>query len=209
MNVLIFGATGGIGKWTVEFAKKKGYLVTVYVRNARKIIDSSIRVIEGELDDYRKMEEAMSGQDAVIWCVGIAMKRNYEGMPSVEGHRNLLKAMKKAGVTRLIDWGTPSIPFEKDEKSVITVIPGILAELFLTKAKKEMVEIGHMLSESDIDWTLVRFMAPKDTSYTGKVKVSFGKRKMKFAISRADIASFMVEQVEDGTYVRSMPIIGS
>ena len=171
-----------------RICKKKGYLVTVYVRNARKIIDSSIRVIEGELDDYRKMEEAMSGQDAVIWCVGIAMKRNYEGMPSVEGHRNLLKVMKKAGVTRLIDWGTPSIPFEKDEKSVIT---------------------WHMLSESDIDWTLVRFMAPKDTSYTGKVKVSFGKKKMKFAISRADIASFMVEQVEDGTYVRSMPIIGS
>lgn len=37
MKVLIFGATGGIGKWAVKHAFKKGHEVTAFVRNPQKI----------------------------------------------------------------------------------------------------------------------------------------------------------------------------
>ncbi len=76
-------------------------------------------------------------------------------------------------------------------------------------AKKEMVEIGKLVQASGLDWTLVRFMAPKDTPYIGTIKVGFGDVKMSFAISREDIGAFMVEQVESRQYLNSMPIIGS
>lgn len=33
MNVIIFGASGGIGKWAVKHALAKGYNVTAYLRN--------------------------------------------------------------------------------------------------------------------------------------------------------------------------------
>ena len=209
MNVLIFGATGGIGKWAVKHAKEKGYQVTVYVRSAAKIKDADVRVVEGEISDYNRVRAALNGQDAVIWCVGIPLKRKYEKMASLEGHQVLLRAMKDAGVKRLIDWGTPSVPFEKDKKGWMTAVPSVLAELFLTQAKKEMVAVGDLLKTSDLDWTMVRFMAPKDTPYTGKVKVSFGETKLSFNISREDIGAFMAEQVESRQYIRSMPIIGS
>lgn len=62
---------------------------------------------------------------------------------------------------------------------------------------------------SGLQWTVVRFMAPKDTAPSGEVKVSFGERKIKFNISRADIASFMVAQIENKEYIDRMPIIGS
>ena len=52
-------------------------------------------------------------------------------------------------------------------------------------------------------------MAPKDTSYTGNVKVGFGDTKMSFNIAREDIAGFIVEQVESLEYIHFMPIIGS
>ena len=72
-----------------------------------------------------------------------------------------------------------------------------------------MCAIGDLVKQSDLDWTLVRFMAPKDTPYTGKVKVGFGDTKMNFNISREDIGAFMVEQIESKEYIHSMPIIGS
>ncbi len=209
MKVLIFGATGGIGKHAVTHAQQKEYEVAVFVRNAAKVKIDGISIIEGNIDNYDEVSRALQGIDAVIWCVGIPMTRTYEKMASLEGHKVLLKAMKAQGVKRLVDWGTPSMPFEKDKKSLITVVPKILAGLFMPMPKKEMVAIGNLLMESDLDWTLVRFMAPKDTPYTGKVKVGFGDVKMKFAISREDIAAFMVDQVESEEYVRSMPIIGS
>ena len=210
MNVLIFGATGGIGRWAVQHAQRRGYQVTAYVRNASKLHGhNGIKIIEGSITDVKKVKRALVGQDAVIWCVGIPMKRKLRTHDSLEGHKILIEAMHETGVKRLVDWGTPSVHFIDDKKSFITVVPGILAGIALADAKKEMVAIGDLLEKSDLDWTMVRFMAPKDTPYTGNVKVGFGDSKMNFAISREDIAAFMVEQVEDERYIRSMPIIGS
>lgn len=209
MNVIIFGATGGIGKWAVKHALQKGYRVTVFVRNKNKVAEKNVKIVEGSVEDYEAVKAALDGQDAVIWCVGIPLKRKYEKMASLDGHKVLLRAMKDVGVKRLIDWGTPSVPFENDKKSFITVFPGIAASIALTQAKKEMVGIGELLKASDLDWTLVRFLAPKDSAYTGKVKVGFGGVKMNMNISREDIGAFMVEQVESKQYIKSMPIIGS
>lgn len=211
MNIIIFGAAGGIGRYAVKHALAKGYQVTAYLRDKDKlsISDKKLRIVEGEISDYASVLNALEDQDAVIWCVGIPLRRKYEKMQSLEGHRILVRAMKEAGVKRLIDWGTPSVPFEKDKKSFITVVPGIMARIALTMAKKEMIEIGKLVKASGLDWTLVRFMAPKNTPYTGNVKVGFGDVKMSFAISRDDIGSFMVDQVESKQYLHSMPIIGS
>lgn len=210
MKVIIFGATGGIGKWAMKHALDKGHEVSVYVRNAKKVQpQDNLTVIEGQIDNQAAMDAALAGQDAVIWCVGIPLKRKYARMDSLDGHKVLLKAMEKNDVKRIVDWGTPSVPFEKDKKSFVTVFPGIAASIALTQAKKEMVGIGDMLKASDLDWTMVRFMAPKDTPYIGKVKVGFGDTKMSLNISREDIGAFMVEQLDDDKYIRSMPIIGS
>ena len=211
MIVTIFGAAGGVGKWAVKHALEKGYEVRAFVRNASKIkvSDDKLTVIQGSITDEKAVYEAIQGVDAVIWCVGIPIKRSYPGMDSYDGHKVLFKAMEKADIKRLIDWGTPTVPFEKDKKSFITVVPGMIASVALTKAKKEMLLIGDMLKQSNFDWTLVRFMAPKDTPYKGNVKVGFGDTKMSFAISREDIGAFMVEQVESKQYVKTMPIIGS
>lgn len=210
MKIVVFGAAGGIGKYAVQHALKKGYEVIAFLRDPAKLTIAHEKLVirSGEISDEKSVREAINGCDAVVWCVGIPMKK-YEGTPSLNGHKVLLDAMQACGVTRLIDWATPSVPFEKDKKSFITVIPGILAGIALKQAKSEMVAIGELVSKSSLDWTMVRFMAPKNTPYTGKVKISFGDVKMSFNISREDIAAFMVEQIESKQYICSMPIIGS
>lgn len=211
MNVIIFGATGGIGKWAVKHALQSGHHVTAYVRNAQKITETNqnLTVIQGNICDQQEMTTALSGQDAAVWCVGIPMKKSYQKMESLEGHKTLIKAMEANQVKRLVDWGTPSVHFEQDKKSLITVVPGIMAGLLFPQAKKEMLAIAKVLRESNLDWTLVRFMAPKNTCYTGNVKVGFGDTKMNVSISREDIGAFMIKMLDSDTYIHSMPIIGS
>ena len=79
MNVIIFGAAGGIGKWAVKHALLSGYHVTAYVRNAQKITEANknLTVIQGGIYDEQEMTKALSGQDAVVWCVGIPLKKSY------------------------------------------------------------------------------------------------------------------------------------
>lgn len=211
MKVAIFGTSGGIGKFAVKHALAKGYSVNAYLRNPEKLTihDQKLNIIQGEIADFLSIKSAIGGCDAVIWCVGVNMKKHYDGMPSLDGHKLLFKAMRECSITRLIDWATTSVPFKDDKRSIITVIPGFLAGIILKQAKTEMVAIGKLVMESGLDWTLVRFVTPRDTPFTGRVKVSFGEVRMKMAISREDIGAFMVEQVESSPYHCSMPIVGS
>lgn len=210
MKVIIFGASGGIGKFAVHHALEKGYEVKAFLRNPSKLTikHGNLTIIQGEITNYKDVRNAVQGCDAVIWCVGIPMKK-YKNMDSLEGHKNLIKAMNECGVKRLIDWATTTVSFEKDKKSLITVVPGYMVGIFLPMAKKEVIAIADLITSSNLNWTIVRFLAPKDTPYTGKVKVGFGDTKMKMSISREDIGAFMVEQLSDKTYEHSMPIIGS
>ncbi|MEG1587141.1 MAG: NAD(P)H-binding protein [Bacteroidales bacterium] len=210
MTIVVFGATGGIGHFVVEYCLKKEYKVRAYVRNQKKIriSHSNLTIIEGSLDDYSRIKETIHGSDAIISCIGIPMKYNYPNFESLKGHLNILRAMKEEKVRRLIDWATPSVRFSRDRKSLITVLPGFIAKIFLPKTKKELIEIANNIVTSDLDWTIVRFIAPKDTD-TGKVAVSFGETNLSFSISRRQIAQFMVEELEKNEYIHSMPIIGT
>lgn len=210
MKVIIFGASGGIGKFAVQHALEKGYEVKAFLRNPSKLTikHENLTIIQGEINNYNDIKNAIFDCDAVIWCVGIPMKK-YKHMESLDGHKNLLKAMNECGIERLIDWATPSVHFKKDKKSFITVVPGFMAGILFPMAKKEIIAISDMITASKLKWTIVRFMAPKDTPFTGNVKVGFGDTKMSFNISREDIAAFMVEQLSNKTYEYSMPIIGS
>ncbi len=69
--------------------------------------------------------------------------------------------MKELGVTRLIDWSTPTIKSEKDKNSFITTVPGVLAGIFLRNAKKTLVNVANQVLISDLEWTIVRFMAQR------------------------------------------------
>ena len=194
----------------VQHALEKGYEVKAFLRNPSKLTikHKNLTIVQGEINNYNDIKNAIFDCDAVIWCVGIPMKK-YKHMESLDGHKNLLKAMNECGIERLIDWATPSVHFKNDKKSFITVVPGFIAGILFPMAKKELIGIADMITASRLNWTIVRFMAPKDTPFTGNVKVGFGDTKMNFNISREDIGAFMVEQLNSNIYEHSMPIIGS
>ena len=179
MKIAVFGATGGIGKFVVKHALEKGYEVNAYVRNPQKlqIENKNLKVFVGQVSDYDKIKETIAGCDAVIIALEISMKFGYEDTSSIIAHKNIIKAMKETNVKRLIDWSTPSIKFKDDKASFATIVPGILASIFLPKAKKVLKQVHSIVVNSDLDWTIVRFMAPKNTPFTKEIKESFGDVK--------------------------------
>jgi putative NADH-flavin reductase len=210
MNITIFGAGGKIGNSLVRKALEAGHHVKAYVRTPSKLnfIHTNLQTIKGELYESELIKTVIKGSDVVISVMGPALKRNYEGMPLLAGHKNIVAAMKETGVKRFITLATPSVKFEKDVRSFATVFPGIMAKLFFPKPYKEIVAIGDLIKTSGLDWTIVRIIAPNDKPATGKVIVSFGDKKLKISISRADIAAFILKEAEQGHYFKSMPIIG-
>jgi uncharacterized protein YbjT (DUF2867 family) len=61
MKVTVFGATGAIGKLTVDELLERGHTVTAHARNARKIPESGaglVNTVVGELTDIGLVDDA-------------------------------------------------------------------------------------------------------------------------------------------------------
>lgn len=211
MRIAVFGATGGVGRFVVKHALDRGHEVRAYVRNPDKLKmqHERLAVIRGELTFYDAIEKALAGCDAVVSAIGIPLKLSYPSMDSLEGHRNIIKAMETLGIARLIAWSTPTVRSPKDKFALITALPRIMTGIVPTTAKKELLAVADAIQASTLDWTIVRFVAPTNAPGTGKVNVGFGDTKAGVRIPREDIASFMVDQIVSDAYSRSMPIIGS
>lgn len=211
MTITVFGANGAIGKLLISKALENGYNVKASVRNPQKIniTNANLEVIKGELSDFDLIKKVISDSDAVISTLGCPMKWTYPRMDVLEGHVHIIKAMQELKISRFISLATPSVKFEEDKRSVITILPEILAGLIFRKAKKEIIAIGKEITESNLDWTIVRILAPKNLEEVENIKVTFGEQKINFAIPRSNIARFMLEQVEYAKYIHSMPIIGT
>jgi putative NADH-flavin reductase len=200
----------GTGKQLVEQALGAGDQVVAYVRDPSKLEQKHERltVIPGELKDREGIERAVNGADAVISVLG--PRGGSKAKPITVGTQNIIAAMKKQGVRRLIISSTASTKDPKDKPELrFRVIIGMV-KLFIHAAYEDIVSTAEAVRKSDLDWTIVRLSLLNNDPKSGKVKVGhMGRGEVGTRISRADIADFMLKQVKDPKYLRQAPLISN
>lgn len=213
MNVTVFGATGAIGSLTVDELLANGHTVTAYARNAAKVParwGNKVRVVIGEMSDATSIGHAIEGADAVVSALGPSMDKKATGLPLVDGTRHILAAMRRHSVRRYIGQGTPSVQDPQEQNTVQTRLVSFMGRTFLRRAYDELLGMTDLVRAADVDWTIVRFTAPKDGPKTGRIRAGFyGTDKIGFPITRADIAAFTAAQVDTDTYVGRAPAISN
>ena len=213
MNVTVFGATGGVGSKVVDELRSRGHSVTAYVRNPDKVPaswGSDVHAVAGELSDAAAVDGAVQGADAVVSALGPSLDRKATGLPLVEGTRNIVTAMQKHGVRRYVGNATPSVLDPREKPTWQTRLATFMAKTFLRRAYDELVGMSSIVMRSGLDWTIVRFLAPKDGPAKGRVRHGFyGTTKLGFNVTRADIAAFTAAQVEDIHYLNAAPAISN
>ncbi|RXZ70749.1 NAD(P)-dependent oxidoreductase [Agromyces albus] len=213
MNITVFGATGAIGALTVNELLTQGHTVTADARNRKKVPSGwgdDVRVVVGEISDRAAIHSAIDGADVVVSALGPDLSRKAQGLPLVEGTRHILDSMTRHGVKRYIGHATPSILDPQEKPTAQTRMTKFLGSMFLPRASRELVGMIDQIMASGIDWTIIRFTAPKNTPKTGRVRAGFfGTDKIGAAVSRADIAAFTASQVSDDTYLNRAPAISN
>lgn len=210
MKITIFGATGGTGKQLVEQALEAGNEVVAFCRNPSKLNmrHEHLTIVHGELTDQALIEHAVSGAEAVISVLG--PRGDSKNKPITEGTQNILAAMKKQGVRRLIISSTPSAKDPNDMPDFKFRALVALVKLAMHAAYEEIISVAETVRMSDLDWTIVRVSMLNNNPKSGKVKVGYvGKGEVGTRISRADMANFMLKQVQDTQYLRQAPVISN
>lgn len=213
MNITVFGATGAIGRLTVNDLLDRGDTVTVHARNPDKIPadwQGRVRVVIGEVTDPTSIDNAVDGAEVVVSALGPSMDRKTTGLPLIDGVRLITEAMRRYGIRRYIGHGTPSIADPKEKKTLQTRLIRFMGSRFLPRAYKELVGMSELIMVDDLDWTIIRFTAPKNGEGTGTLRVGFyGQDRIGFAVTRADIARFTAERAHSDAYVNRAPAISN
>ncbi len=210
MRITVFGATGGTGRQLVEQALAAGNEVVAYVRNPSKldIENGHLTVVQGELTNEELIEKAVKRVDAVISLLG--PRGGSKNNPLTHGMQNIIAAMKKQGVRRLIISSTLSAKDPNDKRTLRVKFSVNLVKLTMHAAYEDIVSVAETVRNSDLAWTIVRLNLLNNKPKSGKVKVGYvGSGELGTWISRADIADFMLNQIQDTKYVQQAPAISN
>jgi putative NADH-flavin reductase len=202
-NVVIFGATGKSGSAVVRRALERGHSVTAFVRNPDRMMtdDPKVRIITGDVLNPKAVEEAVRGQDAVVSCLGAGLK----GRIRSEGTRNIIRAMERTGVTRLISQSSLGVG---DSRSNLNAYwKHLMFGLLLRKAYADHGLQERYIRESRLDWTIVRPAALAEGEATGEYLHGFSPdaKQLTLTISTGDLGEFIVGELEEATYVCEAP----
>lgn len=203
MKVAIFGATGSVGREAVKQALELGHEVTALVRDPSKvqITNDKLTLIQGDVLDPASVEKAVQGQDALLCILGAGRK----GTIRSEGTKNIIRAMEKAGVRRLICQSSLGVGDSRGNLNFWWKY--VMFGLLLRPAYADHVRQEEFVKQSDLDWTIIRPAAFTDGPRTGEYRHGFSadEKAATLKISRADVADFLLKQLTDDTYLRKTP----
>ena len=203
MKIIIFGATGGIGRQVLNQALEQGHTVTAFARSAEKvgIQHENLSIALGNVMDPSSLEKAITGQDAVLVSIGAGRK----GQVRSAGTQNIISAMKKAGVRRLICQSSLGVGDSRANLNIFWKY--IMFGLLLRPAYADHTLQEKYVMQSNLDWTIVRPGAFIEGEHTGQYRHGFAgnDKTTKLKISRSDVADFMLKQLFDMRYLHKSP----
>ncbi|PJJ60230.1 NAD(P)-dependent oxidoreductase [Hymenobacter chitinivorans] len=202
MNLLIFGATGGTGRQLVAQALDAGHHVTAFARTPAKlaITHPRLRTVQGDVLDYEAVLAAMPGHEAVLSALGAPATQ--KGAVRSVGTRHILQAMEASQVSRFICLTTLGMG---DSRAALPFsYKYFIVPLFLRQAFADSEVQESYIQRSPLAWTIARPATLTDGVRTGTYRHGFpaSASGLKIKISRADVADFMLGQLQEPTYLR-------
>ena len=208
MKLIIFGATGMVGKQLVQqalFGKNhvkafcRNVYTTDYLPTGPSGETENLELVQGALFDEGEVYNAIKGCDAVLSVIGGSM----DGTDKTRtlGMKNIIKQMQKAGVKRIIAIGGLGV-LNADDGSLLVDKDDYPAEY--KAVGLEHKKAFELLKESGLNWT---FVCPPNIinegptgSYT--TKADYPPEENNYKINAGDLAMFMLNELGKNEYVK-------
>ncbi len=214
MNLIVFGATGMVGKQLVQQALFNKHHVKAFGRNVYTtdyLQTENLQLVQGALFDETEVYNAIKGCDAVLSAIG----GGADGTDKARtlGMKNIIKQMQKAGLKRIIAIGglgvlqadPPTGPRGQDVENEHL----LLLDKDDYPPEYKAVGLEHkkafeLLNESGLNWT---FVCPPNIINQGPTgsyvtNADYPPELNKYKINAGDLAMFMLNELLKNEFVK-------
>ena len=213
MNIIIFGATGGLGQWTWKAAVKAGHDVTAFVRSPHKLDSTApghgeLRVMPGDVMDSEAVRVASQGAEVAINCTSPA-----GGNSTLEMAKSIVDNASASGIAKFyMVGGVGALWAPGTDKSVLMqdwddaegmaklgLPPGMPREMIRNMTKGHLASMAYV-ADAGVAHTFMCPGAMDDAPATTDRVVTLdepgGRRAMR--VNMGDVAQVIVDDLEHG-----------
>lgn len=207
MRLFVLGASGGVGSRLLEQAVARGHQITAQTRSAAKLTAfPGIRIAVGAPNSGAFLREHVAGHDAVVMCLGI--DRSGKTTLFSETTKAVVDVMKAVGVRRLVAVTGVGAGDSRGHGGWFynrIIYPLFTRNRYIDKNRQEAI-----IEHSDLDWTIVRPAPYAANVGHGPLQVHtvIPESLQLRSITRAEVAGFILDSLEDARFVRQKPFIG-
>jgi putative NADH-flavin reductase len=209
ITIAVIGGTGKSGKYLVKQLIKQGFQLKILLRNPNnfQINDPLVEVVKGDVTNYSSIHTLLKGCQAVISTLGLGVPASEPTIFS-QATTNVIQAMNEYNVLRYIVTTGINVDTPYDKKSPKTAFAtDWMRKNYPTSTANKQSEYD-ILSNSNVNWTLVRLPLIEQTDESGQIIVSL-EDCLGNKISATDLADFLIEQLSTATFVKKSPFIAS
>jgi putative NADH-flavin reductase len=211
-KVLIIGASRGIGLETLKAALRAGHSVRAFARSARRIRidDPKLEKIPSDALQMDTVRRALTGIDVVIQSLGVSAGPEIILKPTrlfSTATRVLVTAMEEAQVRRLIcvtGFGAG------DSRGRGGLLYNAAFHLLVGRIYDDKDVQERIVRRSKLDWVIARPVILTNGPKTSAYRALVDPRDWTCGfISRADVADFLVKQIDDNAFLHKTPVLTS
>jgi len=213
-DLLVLGGSGRTGSHVLTQAVARGHRVRALVRDPDAVqAPHGVELIQGTPSNIDDLRKAAQGCAAVISALNNSRASDNPWAKPVsppmfmtDAIRNTLAVMSEQGIRRIV---VTSAQSAGDGRADLNPLFKALVRFSNLKAGFDDHDgVDEVVRASDTDWTLVRAVLLTEGSVVTPVRAAeAGTDKPGTRINRADLAGFLLETVEQGTWIRKAPLV--
>ena len=202
MNITIIGASAGLGLETVKRGLNRNHSITTLSRSEIEIEEKkSLNMILGDATNKVDLLKSIQNAEALIITLGTA-----KNMKATTLFSDFAKLIAEINRENKIDIPVIFVTgFGAGEsKNYVSWIVKLFLKFFLKDVYSDKTKMEEIITNTDMNWTVVRPGRLLDKELTGKYRIEnkLFKGINIGEINRSDVADFLIKQAEKQTELK-------
>ncbi len=213
-TLLVLGGSGRTGIHVLRQAVERGHRVRALVRNPAALdAPEGVELVAGTPADIDDLRRAADGVDAVVSALNNSRASDNPWAKSVsppnfmtDATRDMLTVMNEKGIRRIAVAST--LGAGDSWPSLNPLFKTLIRTSGIRHGYNDHHGVDAVVRSSDAEWVLARSVALSDAPPRGPLRAALvGEGKPGMTVSRSEVARFLLDALDDDTWLRRAPLI--